>query len=167
MDIESFYAEAKGLVGAVNDFANKYELVGQANADHVGFKCDSKETFERLRAMLEPESDFMYQSYISNRRIAVMRLKKPFETVLGAITTLELSDQKPDKSQQTGFDHMEVYPVGIEYDALAEKLRAQGTEIKSVERPHHTTYDIKLGDGYKLKLTRLPLVKKVKREEMA
>ena len=35
-----------------------------------------------------------------------------------------------------------------------------------VERPHHTTYDIKLESGFEVKLTKEPLVEKIKREEM-
>ena len=166
MEREQFYAEAKGLIEAVNAFATEHALAGIARADHVGYKCDTRKMYEELREMLEPESAFVYQSYISGRRIAVIKLNQPFETALGPVSTLELNDQKPDNSQRRGFDHVEVYPVSTSYETLVEKLRVQGAELEEVVRPHHTTYDIALGGPFKLKLTREPLVEKIKRDEM-
>ena len=164
--LDEFYSQAASLVSAVNAFSAKYNLDGIVVLDHIGFKCDSQELFEQLRSQLERESAFIYQSYISKRRIAVIKLRRPFETTLGPISVLELSDQKPDHSQTKRFDHLEIYPTTTTYDDLVSRLQEQGAAVKKVERPHHTTYDIDLGSGLTLKLTREPLVEKIKREEM-
>lgn len=166
MTLESFYKDAEDLIEKVNEFTRIFNVESKAIPDHICFKCDSKEVFESVRSMLEPESVFVYQSYISNRRIAVIKLKKVFETDLGPINTLELSDQKPDNSQATRFDHIELYPLEETYDAFVADLQEKGAKLEKVVRPHHTTYDVLLDDGYQLKLTRDQLIEKIKRNEM-
>jgi predicted metalloenzyme YecM len=118
-----------------------------------------------MREMLENESEYIFQSIISGRRIAIIRLKQGIETILGTINFLELSDQKLDGSQSEGFDHIEVYPVGWTYEEMVRELEEVET-VKKVERPHHTTHDIVLEEGFIFRLTQEPLIEKIKRSEM-
>ncbi|MEN9560736.1 MAG: YecM protein, partial [Candidatus Parcubacteria bacterium] len=116
--IEEFYVEAGKFVTIFDTFAEKHDLVGRAQADHLCYKCDSKDSFERIREMFEGASEYIYQSIISRRRIAIIRLKKGIGTDLGIINFIELSDQKPDNSQKDGFDHIEAYAVGRSYEEM-------------------------------------------------
>jgi len=163
--IEDFYTGAEQYVALFNTFAEKHQLVGRAQADHVCYKCASRESFERIRALFETESDYVYQSIISKRRIACIRLKKGIETSLGTITLLELSDQKPDDSQEEGFDHIEVYPTTFSYDEMVRELE-ESEQVIRVERPHHTTHDIDIADGFLFRCTHEPLIEKIKTTEM-
>lgn len=138
----------------------------QARADHLCFRCASSAEFEMMRAMLEPESVFVYQSIISSRWIAIIKLRNAFATSLGPISVIELSDQKPDGSQVSGFDHIEIYPTtGSEADLVAS-MRQTGAEFNEVVRPHHTTFDMTLPGGFKIRIEAEPLIDKIKREEM-
>jgi predicted metalloenzyme YecM len=166
MSLESFYQDGEKLLSLVDDFAQTHALIGVAQTDHIGYKCESTASFEALRRLLEPESHFVYQSYISGRRIAVIKLKRPWQCELGSISVLELADQKPDGLQTGRFDHVEIYPIELEYQAFAKHLEDQGVALNTVERPHHTTYDINILGGYNIKLTQEPLVEKIKRNEM-
>jgi len=163
--IEDFYADAQKYVGWFNSFAKKHGLEGVAQADHICYKCDSQQSFEAMRAIFEKNSEYIYQSIISKRRISIVKLKQGIETVLGPIYFLELSDQKPDGSQVDGFDHIEVYGVRISYDDMVAKLATSEKVIK-VERPHHTTHDVEIKDGFLFRCTQEPLVDKIKRDEM-
>lgn len=164
--ISDFYKESVLLIQEFNNFARQYELMGHAKADHLCFKSGSKEVFEEMRAILEPESVFVYQPYISGRRIAVIKLKKSFETNLESVSVLELSDQKPNKSQVTGFDHLEIYPTMGTYEGLVAHLEHKGVLLEKKERPHHTTHEASLSAQYNIKLTREPLIEKIKRDEL-
>jgi len=163
-NVAEFYVASAPLVRAFSKFVFDYYVSGNAKADHICFKCSSSEEFEHLRALLEPESEYVYQSYISGRRIAVIRIKSAFDTPLGQIKVVELSDQKPDGSQTSGFDHIEIYPDSITYEALVAIMEKTNLPLKKVERPHHTTVDIPLDGGYLVRLTREPLLDKIKRE---
>ena len=163
--IEEFYAEVEKFVTIFNIFAAKHNLVGRAQADHICYKCDSKESFERMREMFETASEYVYQTIISKRRIAIIRFKKGIETSLGTINFLELSDQKPDNSQHDSFDHIEAYAVGRSYDDMVKEFEASEKVIK-VERPHHTTHDIDIGNGFLFRCTQGPLIEKIKDSEM-
>lgn len=163
---EDFYQNALPLVSTVVEFLGKSDLQGTVKVDHFCYKCSSAEEYERLRSLLEWESEFVYQSFISERRISVMKLKESIPTRFGELIYLELSDQKPDNSQKSGFDHIEVYPLQGPLGILLQDLKKQGIETKKVVRPHHTTYDIVLERGFLLRFEEEPLVEKIKREEM-
>ena len=162
---EDFFAEAETYIKLFDAFAEKHTLQGKASADHICYKCGSAETFEKIRSMFENESEYLYQSIISKRRIAIIRFKDGIQTLLGTINFLELSDQKPDGSQHDGFDHIEAFPIGWTYDTMVDALKTTETVVH-IERPHHTTDDIDIGNGFLFRCTHGPLVEKIKKLEM-
>ena len=160
-NLEEFYEGAKDVVEKFDKFVNENGLKEIAKADHICYKCASSEIFEKIRKLFE--NTWFYQSIIAGRRIAIIKLKEPINTSLGEISLLELSDQKPDGSQTNKFDHIEIYPVGISYEELVFYLEDKDLNVVKVERPHHTTHDIKIGD-FLIRLTREPLLDKIKEE---
>lgn len=163
--IEEFYTESERFIELFNAFAVKHNLGGRAEADHICYKCESKESFENMRQMFESESEYIYQSIISKRRIAVVRFKQGIKTTLGTINFLELSDQKPDNSQREGFDHIEVYAIGQSYDNMVKEFETS-EKVTKVERIHYTTHDIDIGGGFLFRCTQGPLIEKIKSSEM-
>ena len=91
--VEDIFHQAEIFIELFNNFATKHNLEGRIIPDHICYKCESKESFETLRALFEAESEYMYQSIISGRRIAVIRFKESIQTSVGPIYFLELSDQ--------------------------------------------------------------------------
>lgn len=163
--IEEFYKGAEKFITLFDAFVAKHALVGRALPDHICYKCGSKESYEQIRALFEVHGAYLYQSIISERRIAIIRFNRGIETTLGTINFLELSDQKPDGSQKDGFDHIEVFAVGRSYEDMVKEL--EGTEqIIKVERPHHTTHDIDIGGGFLFRCTQGLLIEKIKTKEM-
>jgi predicted metalloenzyme YecM len=163
--IEDFYTGAVSYIELFNSFAEKHALAGITGADHLCYKCGSVESFKKMRKMFEQANRYLYQTMISDRRIAYIKLKKPIETLLGPIWFIELSDQKPDNSQTDSYDHIEVFATGMTYDEMVRKLEQTETVTKTV-RPHHTTHDIDIGGGFLFRCTEGPLIEKIKREEM-
>jgi predicted metalloenzyme YecM len=164
--IEKFYKDSEKFVEVLNAFAERNEMQTLAVADHIGYKCSSKEVYEEWRAIFEMNSVYQYQSIISKRRISIIKLTTPLKTILGEIQYLELSDQKPDGSQKDGFDHVEVYPAGISYDELVHELEENGNNVQEVKKPHHSTHNISLREDFKLKIEPEALMTKIQREEM-
>jgi hypothetical protein len=162
--LTEFFAASTPSVEAFSIWSRKY--APKAKADHICYKCSSTEEFEHLRSLFESGSEFIYQSIISKRRIAIIKFIEPLKTPLGDILFLELSDQKPDNSQISGFDHVEIYPVGQSLDELVVDLEQKGTTFEKVIRPHHTTFDAKIFGNFKIRLEDEQLVQKIKREEM-
>lgn len=153
------------MVVSFDEFVKRHALLGAALPDHLCYKCASHESYEAVRALLEGESMYLHQSIISKRRISIIKLRQGIDTVLGKIFYVELSDQKPDNSQEEGFDHIEVYPTAHSYDEMVSGLGQTELVIK-VERPHHTTHDIEMAGGYIFRCTREPLIEKIKRTEI-
>lgn len=162
--IEQFYTAAAPFATLLDEFAQKHQLRGFARADHFCYKCSTALEFEQLRALLEPESKYLYQAIISGRRIACIKLKQGIATSLGLVTCLELSDQKPDGSQVSGFDHVEIYPRVIGFNVFLAYSRGMGIVLTKDEKPHHTTYNLMLPNGFEIKLTHVSLFEKIRME---
>ncbi|HCC83430.1 TPA: hypothetical protein DEP96_01115 [Candidatus Uhrbacteria bacterium] len=164
LGIDSFFEEAQKLAQIFDEWAGKYKL--PAVADHICYKCGDYEEFAAMRKMFEGESRFIYQSIISGRPIAVIKFLRPVSTCMGDIWYLELAAQKPDGSQVSGFDHVEIYPLEGTMEDLAQRMMAQGVRSEKVVRPHHTTYDGIIEGRFKIRLEDEALVAKIKRDEM-
>jgi len=164
--IENFYNEAQIKIEFFNDFISTHELETLAIADHIGHKCATSEEFEHIRKMLESHSRFIFQSIISKRRIATVKLLKPIETSCGPIHFLELSDQKPDGSQKSGFDHLEIFPAQDAVEDLVKYLQDKNVTIQKADRPHHVTYDLSLKNGFKVRIEPERLIQKIVGEEI-
>lgn len=166
MSTAEFFRGAEASIASFNTFAIVHELSHRVVADHICYKCASATSFEAIRKMFEAESAFIYQSIISKRRIAIIRFHTAIETALGPIQLLELSDQKPDGSQTEGFDHIEIYPSSGSTNDLVAHLRSKDVTVKTHVRPHHTTHDLVLENGFKVRIEDEPLLQKITREEM-
>ena len=162
--ITDFYESARRAIEIINQFIRQYSLLGIFELDHLGYKCSSSPHFEEMRRLLEPEHRWLYQSFISGRRISIIRMQQQLPTMAGPLSLIELSDHKPNTDKRDGFDHVELYPVTVNYDLLVVTLRKRGLAVEEVVRPHHTTYDITLENGFKIRLTRERLAEKIKRE---
>jgi len=163
--IENFTNSSKPYIEKLNAFAQKGNLAGTVIIDHLGYKCASNESFEQARAMFEQNSEYIFQSIISERRIAYVKMKQPIVTDLGDLWFVELQDQKPDGSQIEKFDHIEGYSSGISYGEMVEKISGFETIIES-KKAHHPTHDVGLGVGFSFKCTHGPLLDKIKDQEM-
>ncbi|MCR4312206.1 MAG: VOC family protein [Candidatus Uhrbacteria bacterium] len=163
-NLETFFTDADHAVNDFNAWSKRH--LPQAAADHICYKCDNTAEFEQLRKLFEADSTFIYQSIISKRRIAIIRFTKPLVTDLGDVWLLELSDQKPDGSQMSGFDHFEIYPTTGPLENLAQDLITKGVDLEKIERPHHTTFDGQITPSLKIRLEPEPLLVKIKAEEM-
>ena len=118
--------------------------------------------------MLAKESRFVNETPISGRMIATIGLNPKetehplaFSCSFGDCYTLELSDQKPNGSQKSGFDHIEILPVARSYESLLAQLQQKGISFTEVGRPHHTTHDHTLPGEFTLRLTREALLYKI------
>ncbi len=162
--IAEFYEGAQRHVGYANAWFEYYRP--KAIADHICYKCASSEEFEQMRTMLEKESVFVYQSIISNRRIAIIRLKNSIATTLGEVWFVELSDQKVDGSQRSEFDHIEIYPETGSMEDLVRILEEKGVIVEKVSRPHHTTFDVAIHESFKTRIEPEALIEKIIRDEL-
>jgi hypothetical protein len=159
-----FFAAARPFVASFDSWVA--ETRPAATADHLCYKCADAAEFEAIRALFEAESAYLYQSLISRRRIAIIKFRAPVPTALGDIWFLELSDQKLDGSQTSGFDHIEIFPASGTVESLAAALEAKGTAFEKVVRPHHTTYDAIIDGDFKVRLEPERLIEKIAAEEL-
>lgn len=164
-NIEEFFIQAQKSLESVNNFFEKHDLKGHIQADHLGYTCSIPQEFESLRKIFENESLYLYQSIISKRRISIIRLQRGIWSSAGDMYCLELSDQKPDNSFVSGFDHLEVYPKNESVEDLLKILQEKNIDIKKTEKPHHTTWDFFV-EGFKVRIEKNALIEKIKQEEM-
>ncbi len=164
MNLVKFNASAKETLREFDEIVSSYLFLKNALPDHICYKCSTHQEFLEIKEFLEKEGLFNYQTEISGRQIATIKLKTPFTCSLGKIYVLELSDQKPDNSQVSGWDHLEVRHTDNDYDYLVQSATDQNLIIEKKERPHHATHEVVLCNNFKLVFTREFLVEKIRRE---
>ncbi len=165
-NIDEFFAQAQPFVALFDAFVEKHRLFTRVEPDHICYKCGSRESFEQARNLFEREGANFWSSRISGRTISYVVLPRGgLVSQFGLIKYLELADQKPDGTQHDGFDHIEAYPLGWRYEQMIERL-SETERVVEVERPHHSTHDIDIGEGFLFRATREPLIEKIVREEI-
>lgn len=151
----------------LDEIARKLHLQGKARVDHICFKCESSEVYNQVWSLLRRHSIYLYESTLAERQVGYIHLRAGKPTVLGVIDHLELSDVKPGKTQKSHCHHIEIMPAGTtSYDDLVEIFRTAGKKIEVNDAPHHKTHDVLLQDDFRIRLTRAPLLDKIKEEEM-
>lgn len=163
-NIQNFLEESRGLVLGFNNFIKSNNLENLIVADHMCYKCKSSESYEEWRRLFDFNSKNIFQSIISDRRIALVTFKNPIQTIIGEIKYLELCDYKKGQVGGDFFDHIEIVPIHMQVEELVELLKNKGVLLEKVERPHHTTFDILLG-SHNVKLSNELLINKIKRDE--
>jgi predicted metalloenzyme YecM len=165
MNYDQFLNSAQSALTVVEVFLTKQEI-SSLTPDHLCYKCSSHNEFLEVRAILEKESMYLYESWISTRLIAVLKLKKPIVTSFGIISFIELQDKKEGSGSLSGFTHIEFYPKDGNYDAALATLVSRGLNIISDPTPHHPIHEILLTDSFVFRLEHEPVIEKIKREEL-
>ncbi len=83
--LETLYRQAEEKIHLFDGFVDAHRLNGRIFVDHIGYKCSSTQRFHELRQLFEARSEYIYQSIISARRIAVIKLIDPIQTTCGMI----------------------------------------------------------------------------------
>lgn len=133
--------------------------------DHICYRCVSKEEFEEIRGVLEFEEAYIHQSIISKRRIAYVGFQEPLNSICGPVYYLELSDQKPDRSQVSSCDHIEPIPLNISFEEMKRRFTETGLPIEENNKPHHSTSDMYLPNGVTVKMSHEALVHTIIKSE--
>ncbi len=96
-NIVEFYNSTRVILESFERFLKENELIGRVKVDHIGYKCESNESFVAMRSIFESpkENDSgasrINQLYISKRRIALITLNRLIDTSVGKIGLLEYS----------------------------------------------------------------------------
>lgn len=159
MQKTEFYTRAQTISSIFHEFLERSGIGINITPDHICYKCESNESYEKTKSLFDP-GNILNESVISQRNIAVIKLDLHISTGYGNISTLELSDQKPDNSQSEGFHHIEFMLDNIDKGFVERKLQPLGLELRKKFRPHHTTYDVEY-KGFVFRITNEPLEQKV------
>jgi len=164
---DEFLTTSTPYLNYCDQFISSHKLEEEVITDHICYKCESNEEYEHLRSLLEASpAKYIYQVNLSKRRVAYIGLKQSIQLKNGEIKFIELSDKKDGVEEVTGFHHVEIYPLKMSYENLVDLLKQRGEKAELKERPHHTTYDITLSNGFVIRLTDKPLIKKIAEEEL-
>lgn len=163
---EEFIAASSPYLEYCNQFIALHKLEAEVIADHICYKCQSREEYEHIRSILEasPSAKYFYQINLSKRRVGYIGLEQSIPLKKGGIKYIELADAKADADEVYGFHHVEIYPLTMTYENFVILLQQRGEEAELKERPHHTTYDITLPNGFIIRLTDMPLIEKIIKE---
>jgi len=162
--LDQYLIDLKTHINECNSFIESNDLEGLIQIDHLCYKCSDSVEYSKLRQKFELPSfsRFLHQAFISKRRVSYFALLNPIEVNANhSIPYLELADKKPDTTEASGFHHAEIYPKNLNYKELIDILGSKGLAPELIQRPHHTTHDIRWGNGFIIRITDQPLIRKI------
>lgn len=154
--INELLEEIFNTLGWVEDFFedcpnNPLSIV---NRCHVGMNCGSTQEYEHIINILWEEKKIISQntSWINGRRISVVK----FDTLTANDTGfryLEICDQKPDMSQKTLIDHVEIAYKGeqpFEWSGIYNFINEQNFKVEKITRTGYNKeiFKVTLHDGF-------------------
>jgi len=164
MDYQDFIQSGAEAIAIFDKDTADFSFLNNTKPDHICYKCSDREEFEIIRQWFEENGQFIYQAKIAGRPIATIKFKEPLISKWGTISTFELSDQKPDGSQTSRWDHIEMKHMEDDYEGLVADATNHGLNVIEKIRPHHATHEVVLNGSIKLVFTREELIQKIKRE---
>lgn len=167
MKLGDWYKDGSAYLDRCTTLMRCREIVDY-ELDHICFECESHDSFVEVREMLvSAEAQILHTAEISGRDISIIRLKHPISVTNGGstyqISTLELSDQKPDDSQEEGFDHIEIRRDG-DADGLVQEFLSKDIGVIPNDKPHHSTRDVEWV-GCRIKITATSILENVEKEK--
>jgi predicted metalloenzyme YecM len=152
----------------VLDFLQQHDLSDSLIADHICIKCRSGEEYDQVRKIIESAktTQFSYQAVLTGRRIAYCKLADGIPFGGSTINFIELSDHKKSDNI-AGVHHIEFYPTAGTLQQLISILDEKNIHGDLKERPHHTSFDITMPDGFVIRLSEEPLIRKISQEIVA
>ncbi len=166
MTYDIFFEKAYESIEQIEVFIRSNKLETMITLDHLCYKCESHEEFTMIREILEEKGDYLYESWIGDRLIALIKLTEPLSTSFGPISFIELQDQKPAGTQKSGFSHLEAYPKDVAYGDILEYLKGQEVSVIEDPTPHHPIHEVELSPSFVFRLEQEPIIEKIKREEL-
>lgn len=151
----------------VNAWANAKGILGNVRADHIGFTCASDDEFRAMMERQAQEFAWVHTVLLSGRLVAYAKLRASAASAFGPVHFVEISAQKPDGSQASRFNHLEVACGGMKMETVVAHWRTRGVTGMPSGRIHHPTYDIVLDGGFEIRIEPEPLVEKIVREMLA
>ncbi len=70
--------------------------------DHIGYRCDSTESYESKYNDLDHTEDLLRQVVVAERRIAVFRLRQ----AVRGLALFALQEPRPDETRWEGLEHL-------------------------------------------------------------
>ena len=164
--MRSFFIHAENALAPFNRWAKVHKI--PAIADHICYRA-GEASYRRMRDFFITHSEWIHESIIGGRPISIIKLQNPISSALGDVRYLELAQEKPGRNEPEGFEHIEIYPDAYPYaidalDWLLEHLRVEGIDVQKNQKAHHTTFDLRLSTGFRVRIEEEPLVATIKKE---
>lgn len=133
--------------------------------DHVAYKNSNTENYEKVRKDFGKEV-FIYESVISNRRIAISKFRDPVKVEGKIIKYIEIFEPKPDKITEDKLDHIEIISNNLDYESFVKIFEDSGVELTFEDKGYDRFYAFNTDKGYEVKLSDHKIVDKIYKEEM-
>lgn len=113
--------------------------------DHVCYRVETKEEYERLKTQLQPLGELLTESLIGGRLIATFKLFEPIRYKKRKIWCLELPSPKAGSPYKEGYEHVE-FVIDKPFDDFMSLYPALTFKTKGMSKEVNPDISRKYGD---------------------
>lgn len=118
--------------------------------DHIAYYTQTKQEYDDLKPEFEKLGLFDHEAIISNRRVGVIKLHKPFIYKEYTIEAAELIEPKDGEVHASGWEHAE-FVISENYYDFMKKHTDVTWDTGNINRPNYSHITVTLDKDLKVK----------------
>lgn len=137
--------------------------VSNLMVDHVAYSTASAEEYERLLPEYLKIGDLIKEAIISNRRVAIIKLKSAIKYKGSSINAIEVIEPIKDVPSLSGWEHAEF--LVTDYDEILKKYPNMTWNTAHKDRKNFSRIKLALPNGMEVKFLNTPVLASAKVNE--
>jgi len=134
--------------------------IADLKIDHIAYSAESSEDYEKLLPQYLAHGELIKEAIISDRRVAIIKLKTPVIYKNHSIEAIEIIEPIKGENAINGWEHAEF--LVNEYDSILNKYPNLSWNTTHKDRPEFSRIKLTLSNGMEIKFLNTPLLESAK-----
>lgn len=147
----------------INEVADVGIDLQDLRIDHIAYSTSSTSEYETLLPTFLKDGELIKEAIISNRRVAIIKLKKPLQYNAQDISVVELIEPISGQKEMSGWEHAEF--LVNDYQTLLDTYPNLNWNTAHMNREHFSRVKLTLPSGLEVKFLDTPVLQSVAEEQ--
>ncbi len=137
--------------------------VSNLKIDHIAYSTSSSKEYEKLLIEYLKEGELVKEAIISNRRVAIIKLKQAVKYKGSSINVMEIIEPIENQTSFSGWEHAEF--LVDSYDKILQKYPNLSWNTAHKDRKNFSRIKLTLPNGMEVKFLNTPVLVSAQIEE--
>jgi uncharacterized protein len=124
--------------------------VSNFELDHLGYRTESEEVFERLLPEMKTIGKQVHKNFISGNIVCVFKLHEPLKYHNYLIPVIEFIGPNDSRDYPTGFEHAE-FVIDEDFEVFANRYPKLAWDKSAIDRPEFPALKLPLDENTQVK----------------